>query len=71
MSAVTIMLLFGFVVAGLEAANLEVVGASTSTEFGNTTVNVNLRRWNNLKTEVYIWSGAIVAIAAIMIFIFI
>lgn len=59
------MLLFGLAVAGLEAASLELGGSIDTTTVSVTTSS----RSNALRIGVGIWSGAIIAVAAIFIFI--
>lgn len=61
-----LMLIFGLAVAGIEAANLELGG---NVDVTTVTVSTSTSKANSLRIGVGIWSGAIVAVAAISIFL--
>lgn len=60
------MLIFGLAVAGLEAANLELGG---NVDVTTVSISTSSARASALRIGVGIWSGAIVAVAAISIFV--
>lgn len=62
------MLLFGLAVAGLEAAGLELGSSSIDISSSTTDVKISSSRSKSLDIGVGIWSGAIVAVAAALIF---
>ena len=70
-SIIAVIMLFpGLAVAGLEAANLEVGnGVDVNVQTAGSTVDVNIQRGKGLRIGVGLWSGAIIAVAAIVILV--